>query len=272
MDQYCKERPIRFKVFTLLNVGSKDTASLIVQTIIVSVIIICAISLILESVDQIQQEFAPWFTYFNHFSIGFFTVEYLLRMWSITCDPKYRKLFSGRVSFGFTAMQLIDLFAILPFYLSFWHVDLRIIRLLRVFKLLRIFHIARYISALNLVVKVVRRKMDQLILVVVMLFFLLLIASSAMYYSEHAAQPEAFSSIPESMWWSIITLTTVGYGDIYPITIGGRIIGGLIAIIGIGFFALPAGILASGFSEELNARFAKEKPGICPMCNSEIKP
>lgn len=147
-------------------------------------------------------------------------------------------------------MQVIDLLAIAPFYLSFVYVDFRILRLLRVFRLLRIFKVARYVRALNLLVLVLKRKRDELILVFVILIFLLIIASTAMYYCENAAQPEKFSSIPESMWWAIITLTSVGYGDIVPITAIGRVVGGVIAVIGVAFFAIPTGILASGFSQE----------------------
>ncbi|MHC5201545.1 ion transporter [Myroides sp. LJL119] len=250
LDPYNAKHPIRYKIYTLLNIDSKTLASKIVMGIIVVVILLNAATLILQSVSSLQADFGVFFDQFSFYSVLFFTLEYILRMWSITCDPNYRKPFVGRLRYGITAMQVIDLLAIAPFYLSFVYVDLRILRLLRVFRLLRIFKVARYVTALNLLVRVLRRKRDELILVFVILIFLLIIASTAMYYCENAAQPTKFSSIPESMWWAIITLTSVGYGDIVPITVVGRIVGGIISVIGVAFFAIPTGILASGFSQE----------------------
>ena len=116
---------------------------------------------------------------------------------------------------------------------------------------------------------VVRNKKEELVISMALTLFMLLMTSTIMYYVENAAQPDKFSSIPETMWWSIATLTTVGYGDVYPMTVVGKVLGGAIAIIGIGLFALPAGILASGFSEEL-AKGKSEKI-TCPHCGEEIK-
>lgn len=119
-------------------------------------------------------------------------------------------------------------------------------------------------TALALINRVVNQKKEELVISLIFTLFLLLITSTLMYYIENEAQPENFSSIPETMWWGIATLTTVGYGDIYPVTPLGQFIGGVIAVIGIGLFALPTGILASGFSEELSNR--KENANCCPTC------
>lgn len=161
-------------------------------------------------------------------------------------------------------MAIIDLLAILPFYLPFVGVDLRLLRMLRLLRIFRLFKIARYLKALNLMKRVFSKKKEELIIALIFTIFLLLIASTLMYYVENEVQPENFSSIPETMWWGIATLTTVGYGDIYPISGLGQILGGVIAIIGIGLFALPTGILAAGFSEELSQ--VKFKENNCSTC------
>ena len=148
-------------------------------------------------------------------------------------------------------------------------VDLRLLRVLRIFKIFRLFKIARYITALSLINRVMKDKREELVVSLIFTVFLLLIASTLMYHVENGAQPERFSSIPETMWWGIATLTTVGYGDMYPITALGKILGGVISIIGIGLFALPTGILASGFSEELARR--KEGAEVCATCGQTIE-
>lgn len=266
---------IKRRVYNLLNNDSNSFESKIVQGGIIILILLNAISLIFESIPEFREEYSSFFSSFNLFSVAFFSIEYVLRMWSITCDKRFNQPFLGRLKYAFTSMQLIDLCAVLPFYLAFVHVDLRIIRLMRVFRLLRVFKITRYVSALALVVNVFKRKASELAIAAFMLIFLLLIASTAIYYAENPSQPEAFSSIPDSMWWSVITICTVGYGDIYPVTVIGKLIGGVLAVIGIGFFALPTGIISSGFSEILAERkekklLALQKTNVsscnCPCC------
>lgn len=276
-----ERKTLKYHVYSLLNNESSTVGSKIVQGGIIVLILLNAVSLIFESIPEVKQEYTSFFVTFNLFSVIFFSLEYILRMWSITCDIRFNKPFIGRVKYAFTSMQFIDLCAILPFYLVFVHVDLRILRLMRIFRLLRVFKIARYVSALALVVSVFKRKASELAIAAFMLVFLLLIASTAIYYAENAYQPEAFSSIPDSMWWSVITICTVGYGDIYPITVLGKVIGGVLAVIGIGFFALPTGIISSGFTEVLEerkekkaiaAQKAKEKDILeqCPCCGKPV--
>ncbi|MDR0229984.1 MAG: ion transporter [Flavobacteriaceae bacterium] len=276
-----EKKSIKRYVYELLNNDSNFIGSRIVQGSIIILILLNALSLIFESIPEVRREYATFFIDFNLFSVVFFSVEYVLRMWSISCDERFNKPFIGRIKYAFTSMQLIDLLAILPFYLSFVHFDLRILRLMRVFRLLRVFKIAKYVSALAIVMNVFKRKASELAIAAFLLIFLLLIASTAIYYAENSSQPEAFSSIPDSMWWSVITICTVGYGDIYPVTLLGKIIGGVLAVIGIGFFALPTGIISSGFTEVLEERkekraqealALKEKDSLeqCPCCGKPI--
>lgn len=265
----------KYSVYQILNYQSESILSKIINLFIIVMILANAVILVLQSISEIQNEYGTYFTSFNYFSIGFFTVEYVLRTWCITCNPKYSKPILGRLKYSLTVVQIIDLLAILPFYLAMAHIiDFRMLRVLRLFKLLRIFRITRYVSALNIIFLVITRKAAELVISFVLLCFLLLISSTAMYYIEHAAQPTQFSSVPDAMWWSVITLSTVGYGDVYPITPLGKVIGGLIAVIGIGFFAMPTGIIASGFSEVVEEQKGKIKKlpiSVCPACGQEKK-
>jgi len=148
-------------------------------------------------------------------------------------------------------MQLIDALAIIPFYLSFLGIDARILRALRIMRIFRLLKLAKYVASLELITKVIKERACDLIISLTMVIILILISASLMYFSERDMQPEAFSSIPAAMWWAVATLTTVGYGDIYPITILGKFLASCISILGIAAFAIPTGILSSAFSDAL---------------------
>jgi len=149
--------------------------------------------------------------------------------------------------------------------------DLRFIRAVRLFRLFRLFKMGRYSKAVFIFKKVLKEKKEELVLVIFVVLLLLIIFSSLMYFIEKEAQPEAFSSIPEAMWWGIITLTTVGYGDVYPITPLGKILGALIAFLGIGMFALPAGILGSGLVEVVREKEMNNDKSIGEVGNNKTK-
>lgn len=227
------------------------------------------IAIVLESVASIRQDYQQQFYLFELFSVIVFTVEYLLRVWTANVLPRYSSSVTGNIKYALTPLAVIDLLAILPFYLPLIGVDLRLLRMLRMFRVFRLFKIARYLKAIKLMKSVLDKKKEELVISLVFTIFLLLMASTLMYYIEHEAQPENFSSIPETMWWGIATLTTVGYGDIFPVTGLGRFLGGLIALIGIGLFALPTGILAAGFSEEISQ--SEIEKGNCPTCGHHLK-
>ena len=146
--------------------------------------------------------------------------------------------------------MLIDLFAILPFYLPLCRLDLRILRIFRLFRILRIFKLARYFEALQMIGKVIYRKRVELISILGVLIFLIFLSSFLMFYAESEAQPEVFHNILDTFWWSIVTFTTVGYGDVYPITAMGKILSAIIVLIGIMLFALPTSILTAEFLNE----------------------
>lgn len=225
-------------------------------------IVINLLAVMFESVAFLRKNYGPFFHFFEILSVGIFTVEYLLRIWSV--DVGIGKPVKARLKFIFSFMGLIDLMAILPFYMPlFITFDLRFLRILRLVRLFRVLKIVRYSNALRLIGKVLKRQKEGLFLTIFISFLLLLVASSLMYYVEHEAQPEQFSNIFQSFWWAVATLTTIGYGDIYPVTAVGKLLSAVIALLGIGLVALPTGILSAGFIEVMKQ---EDKTQTCPHC------
>lgn len=247
-----------------------DRASRAFDIFLISLITLNAVALILGTVEEIHELSPQAFLAFEVVSVAIFTVEYVLRVWACTVNPKYAHPVTGRLRFMFSPIVLIDLLAIAPFYVALFpslhKVDLRLLRAVRL--LARLARLGRYFSGLRTLSRVVYAKRSELLTVLLVLSILLFIASSLMYFAENGAQPDKFANIPQAIWWSVITLTTVGYGDVVPVTVMGRMLAGVIAIVGIGLFALPAGILGSGFVEEIRGN--KDGASICPHCNREI--
>jgi voltage-gated potassium channel len=238
-----------------------DAASRVVNGLLLALIALNTIAAILGTMQGFSDRFGRYLLFFDRISIAVFTVEYLLRVWSCTVDEKYAHPLFGRIRYVFSPAALIDLLAIAPYYLA---VDLRY---LRAFRLFRLFKIGRYAKRLRLVRNVLVAKKEELVISATISIFVLIICSAAMYYLEREHQPEVFSSIPMSMWWAVVTLTTVGYGDVVPVTWGGKTVGAVIALTGVALFALPAGILSAGFVDELQ-RHKKQRR--CPHCGKAI--
>jgi len=257
------------RTYDILEDRTGDKSGRFFMVFILTLIVLNVFAVILETVESFSNQYNAIFVSFEIFSVAIFSIEYILRVWSCTTDEKYKGGIKGRIKFALTPMALIDLFAVLPFYLPFIvRLDLRFLRALRLLRFFRLLKIGRYSEAMGVFGRAIKAKKEELILSVAVISILLILASSAMYYVENQAQPENFSSIPEAMWWGIATLTTVGYGDIYPITALGKILGGVIALLGIAMFALPTGILSSAFTEEIHKKKAK-KPA-CPHCGGEL--
>jgi len=233
-------------------------------TIIIS---LNAIAIILDTVPSIHNKYHQFLLDFEVFSVIVFTIEYILRIWSCVESPAFSHPVIGRLKFTISVWGLVDLLSIVPFYLSIFITDLGFIRILRLLRMLRLFRVSKYFHALRVIQKVMKEKQEELILSFVFIVFVLIISSSTLYYFEHEVQPNKFSSIPEAMWWGVNAMTTVGDADYRPITPIGKIIGGLIAILGVALFALPTGILASGFAEQMRGNKQKVK---CPHCGSEF--
>lgn len=203
-----------------------------------------------------------------------FSVEYLLRIWTAPLLYPCKTSLSARIRYIFSFMAIIDLLAILPFYLPMvLPFNLKSLRLLRITRLLRIFKMNRYTKALNKVGAVFRAKSSQLVSSMLVVFMLIILSSILMFNIENAAQPEAFTNIFDSMWWAVATFTTVGYGDIYPITIMGKFLSAIIAFLGIGLVAVPTGIISAGFVEQIDTQHGiKENSDkhYCPYCGKYL--
>lgn len=222
----------------------------------------------IETIDPIAAQYRPQFRVFEIVSVVIFTIEYAGRLWTAVEHPEYDGgVIGSRVRLATQPLLIVDLLAILPFYLAFAGIsaELRFLRALRLVRLLRLLKLARYSESLKSFSAVIERKKPDLAVAGFANLMLLTVSSSAMYFAEHQAQPDTFSSIPQTLWWGVITLTTVGYGNTVPVTPLGQMLGALTAILGIGLFALPASILASGFLEA-----ARDKDKTCPHCGEDI--
>lgn len=225
----------------------------IIQIFLILLISLNVLCVILETMPSNDIKEQRWFSQFETFSVIIFTIEYLARVWSSVENEeiKHGHPLWSRLRYMLTPLALIDLLVILPFYLSMMIIDLRFMRVLR---LLRVFKLTRYSASMALLLQVLRREARSIAAALFVILMLMILASSLIYYAEHQAQPEAFSSIPAAMWWAIVTMTTLGYGDVIPITAVGKIFASIISIASLGIVALPAGILASGFNQAVRER------------------
>jgi voltage-gated potassium channel len=240
---------MRKRLYQVLEASkNEDSLSKFFDIFIIVLIILNVLALILSTIQRINSQFSTAFEVFEIFSILIFTVEYIGRIYSSVENPNYSKLVSGRIRYMFRPMILIDLMAILPFYLTILGLDFRSLRILRLFRILRILKLVRYVKALDRITIALRDRIREIIIAFSLISFMVLIAATLMYYAERNAQPDVFTSIPAAMWWAVATLTTVGYGDTYPVTAIGKILGSLIAIFGISAIAIPTAILSDAFN------------------------
>jgi len=246
---------LRIQIYDILESDVKgDWRSRTFDKFMMALIILNVTAVIIETLPGLEKHHYAALDSFDVFSVMIFTVEYLARLWVCTENQAegFEHPIRGRLKFMVTPLALIDIIAIAPFYLAmFFTLDLRF---MRVFRLLRLLKLTRYSPAIATFAAVINQQRRPLGAAVVVMMLLLVFASSTVYLFEKGAQPEDFASIPHAMWWGLATLTTVGYGDVTPITAGGKIFGAFIMILGIGMFALPAGILTSGFTQELRRR------------------
>ncbi len=223
-------------------------------------VLLNVVAVILESYDYLYVQFGDVFDWFEVFTVTIFSIEYLLRLW--VSDMNYpRKLkWQAYKKFIFSANSIVDLISIIPFFIPFiTNLDLRHLRIFRLIRLLRVFKLNKYSHSLLLIAKIMSEKKQELLATLLMFFSVLVIASSLMFYLEHAAQPKAFPNIMQSFWWGIITLTTIGYGDIFPITAAGKVLGSIIAMMGVMIVAIPTGIISSSFVQKMEESKQKRR-------------
>ncbi|MEQ8707819.1 MAG: ion transporter [Rhodospirillales bacterium] len=246
---------LRRRLYLLLeNTDQRNPWGRRLQSALIALILINVFCVIFESEPSIYAEYADAFTVIEIISVLIFTAEYATRVWISVEKKKGRpaRPLKTRLRYMLTPMALIDLASILPFWLQFiTGVDLRVLRALR---LLRIFKLTRYAPVVSLFLDVLREEAESIAAALFLLLVLMMVASSLMFLAEHQAQPESFSTIPKTMWWAVVTLTTVGYGDVVPITATGKIIAGFSTILGVGMVALPTGILLAGLQDQIHRR------------------
>lgn len=257
------------RTFVLLDgTHTDDRFSFGTNLLIMTLIVLNVATYVAGTVDRVDAAYGQEILLFDAFCVFIFTIEYILRVWSCTVDERYADPVRGRLRFMVSPYALIDLFAIIPFYLPIVIGEHGAARVLRIFRLFRLLKITRYTKSTSLIVDVFRKKSRELAVTGLVMGIWLVFVSTIMYYIERGAQPEEFSSIPAALYWGVITLTTVGYGDVTPVTPLGQALGATIALLGIAIFALPAGIFASGFAEVIQER--RRGGRYCPHCSKEV--
>lgn len=252
----------RRRIYQILELTDpEDKTSRLVSFAIVGLIIVNVLAIVLESIPSFYSTYGSFFFNLEITSCVIFIIEYLLRVWSSVENPDTAEDESGqpitdgrrRMNFMLKPLAIIDFLAFVPVFLQllFPGVDLRFLRALR---LLRVFKLTRYFQSFEMILEVLHDEWRSLAGTMFIMLVILVMAACGLYYIERDIQPDKFGSIPEAMWWAMAALTTVGYGDAYPITPVGKIIGSVVTLLGIGMVALPSGILASSFSERMRQR------------------
>ncbi len=259
MEMEMETDSLKKRIYEILTGSRKgDRLSNAVSAFILTLIAANVVVGVLETERSVAERVPAFFYYFEFVSIVIFSVEYVLRLWSCTSSRKYREPVGGRLRLMRKPMLVIDLIAILPFYLQVFlpGFDLRFIRVLRLFRIFRILRVGHLAESFQTLVNVLREKREGLALSLVVLLVVVVLSSNAMYIAE----PETFSSVPAAMWWGVITITTIGYGDVYPVTPIGKFLGSIVGFLGVCVFALPVGILGAGFVEEMERKRESRRP------------
>ena len=265
----------KHKVHILLHPElGESKADKFINIFIITLIVLNVAAVMLETIDNLHTEYKIYFDWFDRISVYIFTTEYILRVWSCTHDPRYRGSIKGRIKYMLTPGALIDLLAFLPFYVHLMtgpgSFDLRTLRILRLIRFFRLFRLTAYTRSAQMIFNVFKSRINELLLSLVLVLFLIIIASCLLYFAEHNdPENKGFTSIPATLWWAVVTLTTTGYGDMYPVTTIGKMLAGVIMLTGVAFFALPAGIITAGFLEEIKFN-RKFKGHDCPHCGKPL--
>ncbi len=253
----------RKKVFQVIDDHkSKKTLNRVFHRILFSLIILSTVNLILESIDPIYASYYEYLIFLEIFTIFFFTFEYILRVYSCVEIPKYSNPILGRLKFILTPLMIIDLASILPMYFFLYTSNTSSFYVFGAFRILRLFKAIRYINAFKIIGQVFYIKREQLLISFTIIFFVFIFYSCLIFVAENSAQPHVFKNIPAAMWYTIASITTVGYGDIVAITPLGKIVSGIMALSGWLLFAIPTSILTSGFLKV----YLYGKKQTCPHC------
>jgi voltage-gated potassium channel len=247
------------RIYGILHDGSHPGSRAV--TITLSTLIVAnALAAIVETMPSLPPGLRAGLTVFEVCSIAVFGVEYVLRVHCSTAGPTPRHPVWGRIRYLFTPLAIIDLAVILPFFIGSG-IDVRTLRVIRLLRLLRLLRYEPYARSLRGFTTVIHERRGELMLCAMVAFGILLVTATAMYYVEREAQPERMGSIPDCLWWAVIHLTTIGYGDVYPVTQAGKILAGITALIGVSMVTLPSGLIAMAYAEQIRAERVKNTPG-----------
>jgi len=258
---------VRVRIYRFLHLLGPELERKIHSWFMILLVLVSAVALVLSSEPSIVADYFTLFMFLEAFASSFFLLEYLLRVWSSPEQNPNRSTLSGRLCYIFSIMGLIDLASFLPFFLLLAGYDQTSVLIL--LQLIRLFKLTRYSPAFSLLADMFKDEAESLMVAITLMFIIFVFASVGIYTFEHEVQPEAFGSIPHAMWWAIVTLTTVGYGDVTPVTVYGKIFATLITIVGVGLVSLPAGIIASGFTEQLRLRRERFQSEVEQLINED---
>jgi len=245
-------KTLRAQVFALFNTTPHShNVNKYIDSVVILAVLVSVVCIVLETVQEVNQVWSAEFHILDLITVFIFSVEYVLRVYSCCELEEFQKPFKGRLKYMTSASALVDLIAVCPFYIDIFLSKSLDLRFLRIFRLTRLLKLTRYTGTLNTLVKAVQREKYVLLAAAFMMFLMIILTASLGYLFEHDAQPDKFESIPTSMYWAVVTLASVGYGDITPITPLGRFMTVIVSFVGIGIFAIPAGLMASSFTDQL---------------------
>ncbi len=254
------------KLYIFLEEPERSKASLVFNMFIFSLIVLSIFNLMLSTVSIYQKEYGEIFETIRNIVMPIFIVEYILRFYASGYLDRYKGI-KGKIRYFFSFYAMVDFIAILPYILINTGINSSFVRSLRLLRVFRLFRAKKYANFLQLMKTIFNNIKEELAVLMLFIAIVLVMLSFVMYEVEHDAQPENFSNIFQTLWWSVATLTTIGYGDVYPVTPLGKFITAIISLLSIGFVAIPGGMFASEFMSELNKK--KNKPEeSCPHCNS----
>lgn len=249
--------PIRQSLYKAFYKPTTISFGLVFQLLIFLNIFSSIFVLFLET-EKSLLSYSDTFAIINTINITLFSIEYVLRLYVIPEDKTYSKKL-GQLKYAFTPLMLIDLIVILPFIFSFVGVDLSFLRALRSLRIFKLFRMGKFAQFDELLVRILKEKKEEFFVIFLIIFVLLFTVTPVVYYFENPVQPEVFSSMFDTLWWAAITFTTVGYGDMYPISLGGRILTVFITILGISVYAIPGSIFTASLLQQLNEKKAKKR-------------
>jgi voltage-gated potassium channel len=243
----------RRRLYLALEPSARATGLSRLNRVIAIAIVVSVVFAIIESEPRVLEASPALFVAVEYFFGGLFLMEYLARLWVSVENPRYAAGWRGRVRYMVSPTALLDLLAVSPLFLAAIGTEAYVVRLVRLLRVVRLANLGRFSGAIGALTAAIRSRRFELLVSFCFAGLVLLLTSTLMYVVEGGGQPDAFGSIPRAMWWSVATLTTVGYGDVIPLTPMGRVLAGITAVTGIGLIAMPTGILAAALSQAMRS-------------------